>query len=131
MQPSARPQGSDVIIGPAQAHTALQTFTRIAEAWGLTTDQQIILLGSPARSTFFKWKKEGGLLPHDTQERLSHIFSIYKALQILIPDPELADSWMRRANRAFDNESALERVLAGRLSHLDEVRRYLDAQRGG
>ena len=62
--------------------TALETFLRIAVAWGLTADQQIVLLGSPARSTFFKWKKEGGALPRDTLERISHVFGIYKCLNL-------------------------------------------------
>lgn len=116
-------------IDTAQTRDALEIFSEIAEHWGLSTDQQINLLGSPARSTFFKWKKEGGTLPADTQERLSHLYSIYKALEILLPDTSVADGWMKRSNRAFAGESALERALTG-LSGVYEVRRYLDAQRG-
>ena len=37
---------------------ALKAFFRIAELWKLDTREQQILLGSPAPSTFFKWKKE-------------------------------------------------------------------------
>ena len=32
-----------------------------------------------------------------TLERLSHIFGIYAALQILLPLPERANAWVRRA----------------------------------
>jgi hypothetical protein len=117
-------------VEPAQTRDVLEIFSAIAENWELSTEQQIILLGSPGRSTFFKWRKEGGTLPADTQERLSHIFSIHKALAILIPDEHLADKWMRQPNRAFGGETALEHALTS-LAGLYEVRRYLDAQRGG
>ncbi len=131
MAPTAPAPGSDTEFTFSETQIALQAFAEIANAWGLSTDDQIKLLGSPARSTFFKWKKEGGVLPPDTQERLSHILNIYRTLQILLPDEEAADKWMRLPNLAFNGESALQWALGGRLGHLDEVRRYLDAQRGG
>jgi uncharacterized protein (DUF2384 family) len=118
-------------IGHDERRTALEVFARLADTWGLTSDQQIALLGHPARSTFFKWKKDGGSLPADTHERLSHIFSIFKALEILLPDAREADAWMRRPNRVFSGESPLDHAIAGGLAGLYEVRRYLDAQRGG
>ena len=37
---------------------ALRTFFRIAETWRLSVAEQMTLLGFPARSTFFNWKKE-------------------------------------------------------------------------
>lgn len=117
-------------IAPGQTRDALKIFSHIADNWGLSTDQQLVLLGSPARSTFFKWKKEGGSLPADTQERLSHLFTIHKALEILVPDPRLADQWLSKPNVIFGGETALERALSG-LAGLYEVRCYLDAQRGG
>lgn len=117
-------------IEAAQTREALEVFTAIADNWRLSADQQILLLGSPARSTFFKWKKEGGILPLDTQERLSHILSIHKALEILVPNSHLADEWMKRSNKIFGDEPPLERALSG-LAGLYEVRQYLDAQRGG
>ena len=113
---------------------ALRTFFRIAEAWGLAGDEQLVLLGNPARSTFFKWKKEtnDAVLPKDTLERISYLLGIYKALQILLPDTNAADAWIKRANAApiFGGKSALERMLSGQVSDLYVVRQYLDAQRG-
>jgi len=113
------------------AQTALAVFFSIAEAWSLTTDQQILLLGSPARSTFFKWKKEGGLISSDMAERISHLVSIYKALQILFPNPEIANLWLRRSNKYFDDCSALDVMRSGKLADIYAVRAYVDAQRGG
>ena len=48
--------------GHAGIPAAMEAFSNLAEDWGLNTDEQITLLGSPGRSTFFKWKKEGGNL---------------------------------------------------------------------
>ena len=64
--------------GHSRIPAELDTFLAIAERWQLSADEQIALLGSPGRSTFFKWKKEGGSLPQDTQERLSHMLGIWK-----------------------------------------------------
>ncbi|HEX7051983.1 MAG TPA: MbcA/ParS/Xre antitoxin family protein [Longimicrobiales bacterium] len=116
------------------ARPALRAFFRIAELWDLSVDEQIRLLGAPARSTYFKWKKEGAdHLSKDTLERISYLLGIYKALQILLPDPQLADAWVRRPNDAppFGGASALDRMLSGNVADLYVVRRYLDAQLGG
>lgn len=113
------------------APTALGFFFRLAELWELTTDQQMKLLGSPARSTYFRWRKDGGDLSADTMERISHLGAIYKALQILLDTPEAADKWIRRPNRYFEGVSALDVMLGGSLSDIIRVRQYVDAQRGG
>jgi hypothetical protein len=112
----------------------LRAFFNIARDWDLSTEQQIVLLGSPGRSTFYKWKNapQAARLPRDTLERLSLMLGIYKALQILLPSDAAADAWIRKPNAAplFGGASALERMLSGNVSDLYEVRRYLDAQRG-
>jgi len=110
---------------------ALDVFFKIADAWKLTIEQQITLLGAPARSTFYKWKKDGGLLSADTEERISHLTAIYKALQIVVPDPLAADTWIERPNKYFAGRSALDVMLDGKLTDIYAVRVYLDAQRGG
>lgn len=113
---------------------ALRTFFRIADLWNLSVDEQMILLGATARSTFFKWKKNPDTaLPKDALERISYILGIYKALQILLPDEKAADEWVRLPNTAppFAGQSALARMLSGQVADLFTVRQYLDAQRGG
>jgi hypothetical protein len=122
--------------GPArreETKSLVRSFSGICEKWGLTTDEQLALLGHPARSTYFKWKKEGGVLPRDTQDRISYILGIYKALHIIFADDEAADTWIRQANTAplFGGRSALQKMTDGTLVDLHDVRRYLDAQRGG
>lgn len=113
---------------------ALRAFFRIAELWDLDSDQQMVLLGLAARSTFYKWKKDANAtLPKDTLERISYLLGIYKSLQILLPNEAAADAWVKQPNAAplFAGRSALERMLSGHVADLYVVRQYLDAQRGG
>lgn len=120
---------SDRLSGPA-----LRTFFRMADAWKLSSEEARTLLGSPPRSTFYVWKKSGqASLGRDTLERISYLLGIYKALQILFPDPAAADNWLRKPNSAplFAGKPALSRMLSGNVSDLYVVRQYLDANRGG
>jgi len=133
---SAVLQPASPAVSEAQmAAAGLRAFVRIAEAWGLTVDEQLVLLGRPPRSTFFAWRKqpERATVPRDTLERLSNLLGIWKSLQILLPDAAAADAWPRQPNTAtaFGGRSALERMLAGNVSDLHFVRRYLDGVRGG
>ena len=117
------------------AAAGLRAFERIAQAWGLSVEEQLCLLGAPPRSTYFAWRKQPdkATLPRDTLERLSNLLGIYKSLQILLPDAVAADAWVRKPNSAppFGGGSALARMLAGNVSDLNLVRRYLDGVRGG
>ena len=113
---------------------ALRTLFRIAKAWGLGNREQRTLLGSPPKSTFYRWRLgENVVLSRDTLERISYLFGIYSALQVLLPGPEAADAWIRKPNTApiFGGRSALDRMLSGQIGDLYLVRQYLDAQRGG
>ncbi|NML31584.1 DUF2384 domain-containing protein [Paraburkholderia sp. G-4-1-8] len=120
---------------PEMSAAGLRAFFNIARDWDLNADEQIVLLGSPGRSTFFKWKAspQTARLGRDTLERLSLLLGIYKALQILLPQPSAADAWIKRPNSAppFGGRRALDRMLAGNISDLVAVRQYLDAMRGG
>ena len=122
-------------VSPQQmAAAGLRAFMRIADAWQLSVDEQIRLLGAPARSTFFGWRKhpDKAGLSRDTLERLSNLLGIYKSLQILLPDSAAADAWVRKPNHAplFGGRSALQQMLGGNVSDLNLVRRYLDGARG-
>jgi hypothetical protein len=130
-----KPVRDDGITQEAMAAAGLRAFFNIARDWKLSVDEQLILLGSPGRSTMFKWRGAPGTarVPRDTLERLSYIVGIYKSLQILLPLHEAADGWVRKPNAAplANGGSALERMLGGNVSDLVAVRQYLDAVRGG
>src|SRR5690606_40712828 len=112
----ARPR---MAAAPAQrdlAAPALKAFFNITGRWGLSNEQERLLLGSPGRSTFYRWKRDvPGQLPHDVLERISYVLGIYKALHILFSSDRQADEWISRANTAplFGGRSALERMLGG------------------
>ena len=129
-----QPQAPAIDLSTREAGQALlRTFSAIADAWRLTAAERMVLLGVRSRSTFHLWREgKSGPLSPDTLERLSYLFGIYKALQILLPSPESADEWVRKPNTAplFNGQSALDRMLSGHVADLYEVRRYLDAQRG-
>jgi hypothetical protein len=122
----------DLAAAPDRDAVALRAFFRLVELWGLSMEQARLLLGRPSRATMYNWKAgKARTLPHDTLRRISYLLGIYKALQILYRDPQLADSWIRRPNAAFGGQSALERMLAGDVTDLVAVRTHLDAARGG
>ena len=111
--------------------TALKVFFNIAAAWRLSTQDQMTLLGEPAKSTFYKWRKgEGPAVSKDTLERISYVMGIYKALKLLFPTEDQANAWPKKTNRDFNGESALDVMLKGSVMNLADVRRYLDAMRG-
>lgn len=113
---------------------ALQGFFNLSERWDLSATQERVLLGNPPESTFFKWKSErtARRLSRDVLDRVSYLLGIHKALNILLPSPQAADAWVKKANTAplFNGQSALERMLGGAMVDIADVRRYLDAQRG-
>ena len=118
---------------PAAAAAALRTFWKLADAWELAVSEQATLLGV-GRTTLYQWKQgKAGSLDRHVLERLSYLFGIYAALQILFPQAQRANEWLRKANAAplFGGRSALERMLGGQVADLYVVRQYLDAQRGG
>jgi hypothetical protein len=117
----------------ASAQAALRTFWRLADAWKLDIAEQTTLLGV-SRTTLYQWKQgKVGPLDRHVLERLSYLFGIYAALQILLPAAQQADEWVRKPNAAplFGGRSALDRMLGGQVADLYVVRHYLDAQRGG
>ncbi|HZT12882.1 MAG TPA: MbcA/ParS/Xre antitoxin family protein [Candidatus Baltobacteraceae bacterium] len=128
LRPSGVLDDSAGLSGPA-----LRTFFSIAERWQLSAAERQRLLGLKA-STYYKYQRDAAnaQLSRDTLERISYILGIYKALQILLPRREAADAWIRRKNSAavFNGHAPLDLMLAGRVSDLYLVRRYLDGERG-
>lgn len=131
LKPPPKPGPS---LGTAQAAgAALRSFFRLAQAWQLKPTEQATLLGV-GRTTLYQWRQgQVGPLDRHVLERLSYLFGIYAALQLLLPLPERADAWVRMPNDAplFGGGSALQRMLGGQVADLFVVRQYLDAQRGG
>ncbi|PKH61844.1 MULTISPECIES: MbcA/ParS/Xre antitoxin family protein [unclassified Halomonas] len=109
---------------------AMRTYPDISHAWGLKESEAALLLGVP-NSTYRRWKQapENARLDANHLERMSLILGIYKALHILLPNKEAANSWLQRANRnpLFAGHTPIERLLNGQVSDLYAVRQHLEA----
>jgi len=113
---------------------AMRAFFRIAEAWQLSNEEQRALLGWPPESTFFKYKAgQVTTLPFDMLMRISLLLGIYKDLHILYPEAELAERWVKlpNSNPLFGGAPALRLMTESGMDGLYQVRRLLDARRGG
>ena len=117
------------------ADSLLPAIFNIFNQWRLTGAQQMTLLGLGNEKTLYNWKNrpEKAKLTRDMLERASYILGIYKSLQILLPDPALADRWLSTPNDnpLFNGTAPLDRLLAGQVVDLAVVRNFLDAERGG
>ncbi len=114
------------------SQSAVDGFFAIMEQWDLKGEQSRALLGGIPRSTLHKYKTAAGTRSQDELMRISYIVGIYKALHILFSD-ELADEWMKRPNDnpLFGGSTPLEYAVKTGIPGLQQVRRHLDAARGG
>ncbi len=132
--PTAAAVAQNPRILKALSPTAFRAFRDIAGHWKLSRLEQRILLGAVPESTFSKYVRdpESAVLSFDTLQRISHVLGIFKALNVLLPDEQLADDWISKPNSAplFKGASAKEIMLDGTIQSLAAVRAYLDAERG-
>jgi hypothetical protein len=117
---------------------ALRTFLAIADLWGLTEEQRLLVLGYPSRSTYHNWcrqaREHGAFtLDVDVLTRISAVFGIHQALGILFPQERLGVEWLRTPHTAvvFGGHRPLDLMTNGSQDGLLTVRRFLDGARGG
>jgi len=132
-QTQAVPSTVDALAAQHDAATAqalLRGLFGIAGLWGLGNAELRILLGQPSERTFQRWRSGACAgLSFDTIARIGYLAGIFKALQIVYANPQQADAWIRRPNKAFGGQSPLQRMLAGQITDLAAVRQYIDAAR--
>ncbi|MGO6736090.1 antitoxin Xre/MbcA/ParS toxin-binding domain-containing protein [Rhizobium ruizarguesonis] len=117
---------------------ALRTFLAIADLWGLTEEQRLLVLGYPSRSTYHNWAKQARehgafTLDVDTLTRISALLGIHQALGVLFSDERAGVAWLRTPHQAlvFSGHPPLDIVTNGTQDGLMTVRRFLDGARGG
>lgn len=107
---------------------------RLFERWGLSSEDQLAMLGlSTSNRTALGRYRKGEPLPanRDMLDRAGNLLSIHKNLRLLFPyDRDLAYSWMRARNRAFDGRTPVEVIREWGFVGLLTVRAYLDRARG-
>src|ERR1700730_6781450 len=85
---------------------ALRTFLAIADLWGLTEEQRLLILGYPSRSTYHNWCKQARehgafTLDVDVLTRISAVLGIHQGLGILFPTERLGVDWLRSPHNAI------------------------------
>lgn len=112
---------------------ALKAYRRLVQQWALSGQAAADLLGVSV-STWERLKPEGQdkTLNQDQMTRISALVGIYKALHLLFVD-DMADRWPRLQNGGplFARRSPIGSMIDGGIPQMLEVRRYIDAVRGG
>jgi Protein of unknown function (DUF2384) len=127
-------QSPTATITPDMVAAGLRAFFQIVDKWQIPNEQAMVLLGQPAKSTFFKWRKgevKGKASAVDLVTRISYVLGIFEALEVIYQRPDHADRWVTQPNLALGGQSALERMMGGQITDLAAVRDYLDSVRGG
>lgn len=113
--------------------TGTKAYRSLASKWQLSNPEAASLLGV-SESTWDRIKagKWNQPLSQDQLTRVSALVGVFKALNLLFSDA-MADRWPRLANRGtlFGRLSPIEAMIEGGIPAMLDVRRYVDAVRGG
>ena len=113
---------------------AVAGIARLAEIWHLTGAEICALLGDISDRTWFRMKKGewSGTLSQDTLTRISALVGVFKGLRLLFSEP-LSDEWVRLPNRGplYRGRRPVDAMIEGGIPKILEVRRHIDALRGG
>lgn len=114
------------------SEVAIKAFLGLSKAWGLSNAELSGLLGVSASTVDRLKRGYRPTLSQDQLTRVSALVGIYKGLHLLFGD-STADEWVRRPNRGplFDRQTPIHSMLEGGIPRMLEVRRYIDAVRGG
>ena len=112
---------------------AVRAFFNIMACWKIRDEEARQLLGGISNGAYYELKRgKGGVLGEDRLRRISYLVGIFKALGMLYR-PELAERWMRLANRnrLFAGATPVDYLIRGGLPAFAVLRQLLDARRGG
>jgi len=116
----------------------LRAFIAIAELRKISSKERLAILGSPARSSYDRWRRRA--LRHDefclaeeTLRRISLVMAIHAALLVLFTDARDADEWLGRPHDAVDFGGRRPRdlLVAGECTDLMRLHRFLRAAATG
>jgi hypothetical protein len=114
--------------------SAVEGMVRLADLWQLTGPEVCALLGDVSVRTWTRMKSGewSGTLSQDTLTRISALVGIFKGLRLLFSQP-LADDWVRLPNNGplYSGRRPLDTIIEGGIPKMLEVRRHVDALRGG
>jgi len=112
---------------------AVRGMKSVARHWVLKGHEAAALLDvSPStwdRMSAGRWGKS---LSQDQLTRVSALVGVFKGLHLLFAD-DMADRWVRLPNKGplFDHRTPIEAMIQGGIPVMLDVRRHVDALRGG
>jgi hypothetical protein len=113
---------------------AVRIFLNIMEEWKVKDADARELLRGIGNGPFYELKRnpDDKVLDAERLQRISYLVGIYKALRILYSE-NLANRFVHlpNRNRMFNGSTPLEYMIKGGLLAMQNVRRLLDARRGG
>lgn len=111
---------------------AIKAFLNLARAWDLSNAEAAALIGVSPSSLDRMKRGARPTLSQDQMTRVSALVGIFKGLHLLFVD-DGADTWARRANSGplFQRRTPIEAMIDGGIPAMLDVRRYVDAVRGG
>lgn len=112
---------------------AIKAYRNLASQWNLANPEAAALLGvSDSTWDRIKAGKWQHPLNQDQLTRVSALVGVFKGLHLLFADA-MADRWLKLANRGpiFERRSPVQAMLEGGIPAMLDVRRYIDAVRGG
>jgi len=132
--PTTPPNLADPATRARLSPAAVEGMVRLSEIWRLNSAETCALLGDVSPRTWFRMKTHEwtGTLSHDTLTRISALIGIFKGLRLLFSEP-LSDEWIRLPNKGplYGGVRPLDRMIAGGIPTMLEVRQHIDALRGG
>ena len=128
------PNLSDAETRARLTPAAVDGMVRLAEIWQLTSAEVTALLGDVSERPWFRMKKREwpGALSQDTLTRVSALLGIFRGLRLLFSEP-ICDEWIRLPNKGplYAGRRPIDAMIEGGIPKLLEVRRHIDALRGG
>jgi uncharacterized protein (DUF2384 family) len=111
----------------------VKAFRALAARWKLSNTEAADLLGVSG-STWDRIKRKtwDGTLSQDQLTRISALVGVFKGLHLLFAD-QMSDEWPRLPNKGpiFARATPIQAMIEGGIPRMLEVRRYVDAVRGG
>jgi hypothetical protein len=110
-------------------NVSLSAFWNIMGQWGVDSEDQISLIGIKTDLSCDDMKKINvSSLSSEMIERIFLVLKIYKYLEILFPNREQSNAWIKKSNDAFDGKTALMVILSDNKKGLVTVAEYLNSQ---
>jgi hypothetical protein len=116
------------------SQSAMDGFFAIVEKWSLSIEEAGLLLGGVPRSTLHRLRTGAGVRSQDELTRIGYLVAIFKTLHIIFDRaPHIADAWMTNPNDGllFGGARPVDFAVREGMRGLQEIRRLLDAARGG